>query len=120
MDLKIIEPITKCLETFKSPQEFTLYYNKNRNEMNSMTTQKLNKSYHIDGYRITKIKGELCLKAAKEKPKVVEEMKGIQGEAHLLNRIAELEKANSNIMDHIKTLTDALNQVINQLNQDEK
>ena len=29
-----------------------------------MKTQKLNKMYFIDGYRITKIKGKLCLKKA--------------------------------------------------------
>jgi len=72
-DLKIIEPIKNGLHHFKTTDEFSIYYTKHKNEMNEMTTQKLNKLFKIEGYRITKInthdengkirqRGEICLK----------------------------------------------------------
>ena len=67
MDLKIIEPIKNHLKEFKTVDEFNLYYSKNKEEIDSMTTHKLNKMYFINGYRITKIKGKLCLKNHVEK-----------------------------------------------------
>ena len=69
MDLKVIEPIKNYLKEFKTVDEFNLYYSKNKDEIDSMTTHKLNKMYHIDGYRITKIKGKLCLKKWEKKDK---------------------------------------------------
>ena len=62
MDLKIIKPVEKYLKEFESPEEFNVFYAKNKDEIDSQTTHKLNKQYHIKGYVITKIKGELCLK----------------------------------------------------------
>ena len=66
-DIKIIEPIKNYLKEFKTVDEFNLWYNKNKDEIDSLTTHKLNKMYHIDGYRITKIKGKLCLKKFEDK-----------------------------------------------------
>lgn len=62
MDLKIIEKIEKPLKYFNSVEEFNIYLNKNKEQLDKETTQRLNKEYHIEGYRITKIKGEICLK----------------------------------------------------------
>ena len=62
MDLKIIKPVEKYVKEFESPEEFNVFYAKNKDEVDSQTTHKLNKQYHIKGYVITKIKGELCLK----------------------------------------------------------
>ena len=62
MDLKIIKPVEKYLKEFESPEEFNVFYAKNKDEVDSQTTHKHNKQYHIKGYVITKIKGELCLK----------------------------------------------------------
>ena len=62
MDLKIIKPVEKYLKEFDSPEEFNVFHAKNKDEIDSQTTHKLNKQYHIKGYVITKIKGELCLK----------------------------------------------------------
>ena len=67
MDLKILEPIRKFLKEFNSPEEFNVFYSKNKEELDQLTTHKLNKMYHIIGYRITKIKGELMLKKWTEK-----------------------------------------------------
>ena len=62
MDLKIIEPVNKYVKEFESPEEFNVFYAKNKDEIDSQTTHMLNKKYHIKGLVITKIKGELCLK----------------------------------------------------------
>ena len=62
MELKIIEPVNKYVKEFESPEEFNVFYAKNKDEIDSQTTHMLNKKYHIKGLVITKIKGELCLK----------------------------------------------------------
>lgn len=62
MEIKLIEPIKNYSKEFNTPDEFNIWYSKNKNEIDSLTTHKLNKMYHIVGYRITKIKGVLCLK----------------------------------------------------------
>ena len=67
MDLKVIEPIKNYLKEFKTVDEFNLWYSKNKEEVDKLTTHKLNKMYKIDGYRITKIKGVLMLKKWVEK-----------------------------------------------------
>ena len=65
MDLKVIEPIKNYIKEFNSPVEFNLWYAKHKEEVDVLTTHKLNKMYKIDGYRITKIKCELMLKVDK-------------------------------------------------------
>ena len=62
MDLKIIKPVQKYVKEFESPEEFNVFYAKNKDEIDSQTTHMLNKKYRIKGLVITKIKGELCLK----------------------------------------------------------
>ena len=67
MEVKVIGPIKEYLKTFNTPDEFNLWYAKNKDEIDKITTHKLNKMYYIEGYRITKIKGVLCLKKAVKK-----------------------------------------------------
>ena len=67
MEVKVIGTITENLKTFNTPEEFNLWYAKNKVEIDKITTHKLNTMYYIDGYRITKIKGVLCLKKAVKK-----------------------------------------------------
>ena len=47
----------------------SIYYHKHKDEMDKETTHLLNKKFSIDGYRITKIKGVLCLKRSTMKKK---------------------------------------------------
>ena len=65
-DIKVIEPISKHTKEFDTVDEFNLYYNKNKEEMDKLTTHKLNKLYLIKGYRITRIKNVLSLKKMKQ------------------------------------------------------
>ena len=68
MDIKVIEPIRKPLKEFALVNDFNIYYHKHKEEMDAETTHVLNKKYHINGYRITKIKGVLCLKKDSKNP----------------------------------------------------
>ena len=49
MEIKIIEPIKNYSKVFNTPEEFNSFYTKNKDEMNLMTTHKLNKMYFIEG-----------------------------------------------------------------------
>ena len=41
-------------KTFNSPEEFNKYYQKHKEEIESKTSNQLNKEYKINGYKITK------------------------------------------------------------------
>ena len=62
MDIKLIAPVTEYSKTFKTVDEFNLFYTKNKADIDAQTTHMLNKLYYIEGYRIAKTKGELALK----------------------------------------------------------
>lgn len=92
-EIKILQPITNYIKEFDSPDEFNLFYNKHKEEIDSTTTHKLNKLYHIKGYRITKIKDVLMLKKHEEKKHVEEPEMNVQEEIHqmkeTINRIIQ-------------------------------
>ncbi len=104
MDLKVIEPIKNYIKEFKTVDEFNLWYSKHQEEVDVLTTHKLNKMYHIDGYRITKIKGVLMLKKWTEK----EDKETLKNE--LQNKILSLE-------GEIKEIRDAVNKIISFMQQ---
>ena len=59
MELKVINEIVDEIKNFKSIEEFNMYYQKHKDDIDNKTTQYLNKVYKIvtnDGseYRITK------------------------------------------------------------------
>lgn len=102
-DVKIIEPISKYTKEFDTVDEFNLYYNKHKNDMDSLTTHKLNKMYYIKGYHITKIKNVLMLKKIKEE--------NINGEQknNFISEISELKQ-------EIKQIKETINNIIHFLN----
>ena len=61
-EIKIIEKFSPDITEFENKEEFIEYLQSNKEDMDKLTTQKLNKMYHIKGYKITKLKGEICLK----------------------------------------------------------
>ena len=97
MDLKIIEPVQRYVKEFESPEEFNVFYAKNRDEIDSQTTHMLNKKYHIKGLVITKIKGELCLK----KPWIKKNKD--TNESDLEVRVKRLEETVNKIIDLIQS-----------------
>jgi hypothetical protein len=61
IELTIKEPFSPAVEEFDGPTAFQKYLTENVEEMNPLTTYKLNKKYKVEGYRITKIKGVIGL-----------------------------------------------------------
>ena len=100
-ELKIIEPIRKYSKEFNTPDEFNLWYSKHKRDVDSMTTHKLNKLYHINGYRITKIKGTLMLKRFEPKKEVSEQEKNTEIMT-IKENIRELQDAVNSIILHLK------------------
>lgn len=93
MELKIIEPIQHYSKEFNSVDEFNLWYSKNKALVDDMTTHKLNKLYHIDGYRITRIKNVLMLKKYdKNKLNVEDEIENMK------NDISEIKETINKII----------------------
>ncbi len=105
MDIKILEPIKNYLKEFNSVEEFNNFYSLNKKELDQITTHKLNKMYHVKGYRITKIKGELMLKKWDENKKLIPTDESTVN----LNDIEE-------IREEIKKIKGAVNNIINFLN----
>ena len=103
MDLKVIEPIKNYIKEFNSPVEFNLWYAKHKDEVDSLTTHKLNKMYHIDNYRITKIKGELMLKVDRKVKEKSEESE---------DEINELRNEIKNIKDTVNHLIEFINKTL--------
>lgn len=114
MDLKVIEPIKTFLKEFDSPDEFNLFYAKNKADIDSSTTHKLNKMYHIKGYRITKIKNVLMLKKWDDEV----------ASTRCLRRTEEHSKENTNdrieeLNNEIKSMKETINKIIQYLNHQE-
>jgi hypothetical protein len=61
INLQIKEPFSPEVEEFDSPSSFQKHLTEHVEEMNPLTTYKLNKKYKVEGYRITKIKGVISL-----------------------------------------------------------
>ena len=106
MDLKVIEPIKNYIKEFNSPVEFNLWYDKHKDEVDSLTTHKLNKMYLIKDYRITKIKGELMLKKD-PKLKEKEKLEATNDEIH--EEINELREEINKIRDAVNKLIEFVN-----------
>ena len=102
-DVKIIEPISKYTKEFDTVDEFNLYYNKHKNDMDSLTTHKLNKMYYIKGYHITKIKNVLMLKKIKEE-NINDNQKNIEI-SELKQEIKQIKETINNIIHFLTSLT---------------
>ena len=105
MTLKVIEPIRDYLKVFSSPDEFNIWYTKNKDDVDALTTNKLNKLYKINGYRITKIKGVLMLK----KWQTIEDSTQSANSPLLPEDLQELQ-------DEIKNIKSTVNKIIDYLN----
>ena len=115
-ELKIIGSHQTDSKHFNTIDEFNIYYVKHKAEMANMTTQKLNKMFTIDGYRITKVgtrdadgkrvNGEICLKPITKLSKNVDD----DGDSK------PWQEDIDDIMAKMKVLTDTVNRIIEHLN----
>ena len=62
-EIKVIEKFSPNITSFESKEEFIEYLSDHKDEMDKLTTQKLNKMFNIKGYRITKLNGEISLRS---------------------------------------------------------
>ena len=107
MDLKIIGPIKSPLKEFDSVDEFNIYYHKHKDEMDTETTHSLNKKFKINGYRITKIKGVLCLKKDRVVKAEDEDPCNTPTISEIMERIQKLEETVNKIIDVLNGETKA-------------
>ena len=63
--VKIIEPFSPEIIECETKEDFNDILNADPDKYKDMTTQKLNKTFKIPGYKITKIQGEICLRSIK-------------------------------------------------------
>ena len=137
--LKVLEPIQLDVKTFKDKSEFELFFNSHKDEFENSTTTKLNRMYKIPGYRISRVKEQLCLKKDYTKNKLgnssnmnvelVEEleekiMKNLEDERgnteELIEKVNEnvqkLESRFGNLLVKIKKMENVINQQTETLN----
>ena len=63
--VKILEPFSPEVIECETKEDFNAILNADPDKYKDMTTQKLNKTFKIPGYKITKIQGEICLRSIK-------------------------------------------------------
>ena len=119
MQIKIIEPIKEYSKVFNSPDEFNLWYTKNKDEMDKMTTHKLNKLYKIEGYRITKIKNVLMLKKDSQTiTSTNDKVAGLSSPTPTIEQLKDdLQSKTLSLESEITKIKDTINQIISYLNQ---
>ena len=134
MELKVINEITDEVKNFKSIEEFNLFYQKHKDEMNDQTTQYLNRVYKIitpEGveYKITKkncskngnrrIGGDIFLKKV-VKTNALQELKQdvIKAEIeNLKSNIQNCEHKFAAIDKKLVELTNTVNQIAKYINE---
>lgn len=115
MEVKVIGPIKEYLKTFNTPDEFNLWYAKNKDEIDKITTHKLNKMYYIEGYRITKIKGVLCLKKAVKK-QVDDSQNDSQNDRENESAILDIQNEIEQLKSDILAIKTAINDIVKAIN----
>ena len=133
MEMKVINELREQIKQFNSVEEFDIYYQKHKDEMNDKTTQFLNKVYKIncaDGssYRITKKNcskqdgkisgGNIYLKkiVKKQSEDNINDLMYANLTADITNLRNELDNVKNelnNVLVSIKSLTDTVNDVTN-------
>lgn len=116
MEVKIIEPIRNYTKEFNTPDEFNIWYSKNKDTIDSLTTHKLNKMYHINGYRITKIKGTLCLKKWENKVKKEVDKNNVSVDEVVDEFREEYSSQLEDMKKDIKELKNVINKIISYIN----
>ena len=114
MDVKVVEPIRTPMKEFNSVDEFNLFYHNHKDEMMATTTHRLNKMYKINGYRITKIRGELCLKKVREAVKQKSDVESVDDNrrSHVpfgLDESVDIETRLQRLEEVVNEIIDALN-----------
>ena len=96
--MRILEPFRAEVIEFDDKNDFIKYVNEDMETYKSLTTQKLNKMFRIPGYRITKLQGDISLKA----------VGGKDAEKKMRSEIMEevMEKVRSEIEEKVKDIVE--------------
>lgn len=94
--IKIIEPFSPEIIECETKEDFNEILNSDPDKYKEMTTQKLNKTFKIPGYKITKIKGEICLRSIKPCEK--------QDSSNLEEEIKNIKLAFNRMSDQLEQL----------------
>ena len=130
MELKILNEIREEIKQFNSPEEFDIYYRKHKDELNSQTTQYLNRVYRIkcaDGteYRITKkncskqdgkrVGGDIYLK------KIVKTSQQADDDDENINelRYTNLQADITTLKQQIESMKNTINEIVRVINGDQ-
>ena len=120
MDVKVVEPIRTPMKEFNSVDEFNLFYHNHKDEMMETTTHRLNKMYKINGYRITKIRGELCLKKVREAVKQKSDVESGDRRSRVPFGLDGVDDHDGDVVDvetRLQRLEEAVNEIIDALNK---
>ena len=93
--IRIIEPFQPEVIECENVEDFSEIINANKEKYDEYTTQKLNKTFKIPGYKVTKIDGEISLRSIKP----CEQLNG---------------KGNHKIKEEINNIKEAFNQLSEQ------
>jgi hypothetical protein len=55
----VCEPLGPEPKSFESPEKFLKYYNKNKDELDKLTTRELNRQFNVEGYHFGRKRGAL-------------------------------------------------------------
>jgi hypothetical protein len=95
--LPIKERYEPAIEEFESADAFKAYLGEHADELDKLSTYKLNKRFHIKNYKISKLNGKISLVAQKESKIGVDELTIIK------KRFAILEGKINQIIDFLTT-----------------
>ncbi|KAK8883216.1 hypothetical protein M9Y10_045867 [Tritrichomonas musculus] len=107
LEIKVLEPVKNCIKEFDTPDDFNIYYMKNKDEIDKLTTHKLNKMFKIAGYRKTRIKGSLMLRTDYASKKKNDKQASSVDE--LRDRIDVLQREYDEIKDRMNQLIEIIN-----------
>lgn len=104
--VKIIEPFQPDVIDCESKEDFSEIIASEPEKYSEMTTQKLNRLFHIPGYKVTKIKGEICLRSIKpcEKLQDIDESKTLLEVEKLKSEIKAIKVAFNQLSDQLESI----------------
>jgi len=109
-EVKFLEKIENFSKIFDSIESFTNFYNLHKKEMDTFTTQKLNKLYKITegdkNYRITKLRGQISLKRIDQETKTDRYQDQIDT---LANKVKQIEQKLKVVTDTVNKMADVIN-----------
>ena len=121
--LKYKDP--KEIHQFKDMEEFNKYYQVNKEEIDKLTTTAINRTFHVEGFKLARIKGKLVVKPAQKvnstlpsPPQTIIGPKEDEINVIMIKRIEVLEAKLNAVTDEIPKMKKSIKQLIDIVNQD--